>query len=481
MSEHEGTLPHSTDAEEAVLGCLINNRAPIAQVLDVLEPKDFYHDRYGEIYGAILHMHEERMPVDLVTLTDCLKINGILDMVGGRMTVVNLSVDDAFTGQNLRYHAEIIKRQSLRRQLYKGIVKVAKETRAEEEFDPSIASATNLVTELNKLNTKQTAASMEQLAMKVLAEIETRNAKGDEIQGLATGFLDFDEVMAGFHPGELTIIAARPSMGKTQLSLNMAYQVASGFRIKDGVQNEVAFFSLEMSKEQLVERMYSLTSGLEGQMLRHGRVRDEEWGPLQTSCGTIGQLPLTIYDATDGIRTVRQLEAKIHRLEMEGRKPKLIIVDHLSYLHDDKLQSAGRTLEIEAIVEALHNMAIALKIPVVLLSQLSREVEKRQNKRPMLSDLRDSGASEQTADNVIFLFREDYYNKQSTHKGDVEIIVAKQRNGPTETVFLKLQITTGKFFDCPLEDRPVYESESPENTKRYRKGKHGYGYSPKED
>jgi len=434
--------------EQAVLGAMILDNSTIDTVLSILRPEDFYRDAHRVIFEGIAALHQRREPVDLLTLTEQLRVQEVLDKVGGSPYLVQLTDAVASPG-NATYYAERVEGTAALRRL----INAARRLRdmayeGSEDASAVLDRAEQLIFAASRRRTRTYFTPIEPIVHTVSDHIEAQVEAGAGITGAPTGLRRLDDMTAGFQKSDLVIIAARPSMGKTALALNIACNVARQTNLP------VAVFSLEMSKEQLVLRMIGSEGHINAHRLRNGKLRREEWRHLGHTCGKLAELPIFIDDSPDC--TVLDIRSKCRRLMAEQRDLGLIVVDYLQLIRGHT-RTENRNQEITEIARALKGLARELNRPVVALSQLSRAVEHRNDKRPMLSDLRESGSIEAEADVVIFIYRESYYQelakRQAQAGGDVELdslppeappsddrmdiaelIVAKHRNGPTGRV-----------------------------------------------
>lgn len=419
-------LPHSIEAEQSVIGSMIMDKEAIVIASEIITAEDFYGKQYGALFGTMVELNDAGRPVDIVTLQDKLKEKDLppeissLEFIRDLITVVP-------TSANIKYYANIVAEKSLLRKLIKLNENIANACYVGRESTESILE--NTEKQIFQLLQKRNAGDLvpiREIVMNAMDKIELASRTQGSVTGVPTGFLDLDYKTAGMQPSDLILIAARPSMGKTALALNIAQHVA----FKE--DQAVAIFSLEMSKEQLVNRLFSLESNINSQHIRTGSLSDLEWEKLIESAGIIGKSKLII-DDTPGI-SVSELRSKCRKYKLEYDL-KMIIIDYLQLMTGGG-RTDSRQQEISDISRSLKSLARELNIPIVALSQLSRAVEQRPEHRPMLSDLRESGAIEQDADVVMFIYRDDYYNKDTERKGIAEIIIAKQRNGPIGTVEL---------------------------------------------
>ena len=420
-------LPHSTEAEQSVIGSMIMDSQAIVIASEIVCGDDFYNKQYGVVFDTMVELHDVGKPVDLVTLQNALKEKDVPAEVSSLEFVRDL-VTAVPTSANVKSYANIVAEKATLRKLIRLNEEIENTCYLGKESLEVILEDTekrvfNLV---QKRNTGE-FVPIRQVVMNAMERIEKASKSKSSVTGIPTGFLDLDSRTAGMQPSDLILIAARPSMGKTAFVLNIAQHVA--FK-KDMT---VAIFSLEMSKEQLVNRMFSLESKVDAQNLRTGQLSDQEWEKLIESAGVIGQSHLII-DDTPGI-SIAELRSKCRKYKLE-HDLKLIIIDYLQLMSGSGRGSDSRQQEISDISRSLKSLARELGVPVIALSQLSRAVEQRPDHRPMLSDLRESGAIEQDADVVMFIYRDDYYNHETEKKNVAEIIIAKQRNGPIGTIEL---------------------------------------------
>ncbi len=419
-------LPHSEEAEQSVIGSMIIDREAIVAASEMIHGDDFYGKQYGIVFDAMVELNDEGSPVDLITLQNRLKEKDVppevasLEFVRDLITVVP-------TSANVKYYAQIVSEKSLLRKLIRLNEEIANTCYAGKESTEVILEETEKkVFELVQRRNTGDYVPIRQVVMNAMDKIELASQTKGAVTGIPTGFLDLDFRTAGMQPSDLVLIAARPSMGKTAFVLNIAQNVA----FKEDAC--VAIFSLEMSKEQLVNRLFSLESKVDSQHIRTGQLQDDEWEKLIESAGVIGSSKLII-DDTPGI-SISELRSKCRKYKLE-HDLKMIIIDYLQLMSGSG-RNESRQQEISDISRSLKSLARELGVPVLALSQLSRAVEQRPDHRPMLSDLRESGAIEQDADVVMFIYRDDYYNKDTEKKGIAEIIIAKQRNGPIGTIEL---------------------------------------------
>lgn len=420
-------LPHSIEAEQSVIGSMIMDREAITIASEVICGDDFYGRQYGVLFDAMVELNDEGKPVDLVTLQDRLREKDVPPEVSSLEFIRDL-ITAVPTSANIKYYANIVAEKSTLRKLIRLNEEIANTCyTGKESLEVILEDTEKRVFELLQKRNTGEFVPIRQIVMNAMDKIEIASRNDGNVTGIATGFIDLDYRTAGMQPSDLILVAARPSMGKTAFVLNMAQYMAFN-------QNQtVAIFSLEMSKEQLVNRLFSMESRVDSQHLRTGKLSDAEWEKLIESAGMIGRSNLII-DDTPGI-SISELRSKCRKYKLE-HDLKIIIIDYLQLMSGSGRGSDSRQQEISDISRSLKALARELNVPVVALSQLSRAVEQRPDHRPMLSDLRESGAIEQDADVVMFIYRDDYYNKDTDKKGIAEIIIAKQRNGPIGTVEL---------------------------------------------
>lgn len=420
-------LPHSIEAEQSVVGSMLMGREAIMAASEMLTSDDFYQHQYGVIFDAMVELFNEGKPVDLVTLQDRLKEKDLPPEITSMEFVRDL-LNAVPTSANVRHYATIVSEKAVLRRLIKLSEEIENECYLNKEPVEVILEETEKrMFKLLQQRNSGDYVPIRQVVMNTLENIERASKTKGNVTGLATGFTDLDYKTSGFQPSDFILVAARPSMGKTAFVLNIAQYMA--FK-KD---KAVAIFSLEMSREQLMNRLFSMESKVDSQSLRTGNLKDEEWSKLIESAGIIGESNLII-DDTPGI-SIAEMRSKCRKYKLEHGLD-IIIIDYLQLMTGSGRGSDSRQQEISDISRSLKALARELNVPVVALSQLSRAVEQRTDHRPMLSDLRESGAIEQDADVVMFIYRDDYYNKDSEDKGIAEIIIAKQRNGPIGTVNL---------------------------------------------
>ena len=436
-STMERLPPQSLDAEQAVLGALLVSGDGVSRVVDVLEPEYFYRKAHQVIYAAVLDLYEKNEPIDIVTISAFLQDQGKLELVGGRLYITDLSRSVATTA-NLEYYAKLVQEKALLRSLIKAGTEIVGSCYEETDADTALDKAEHMIFNLAQRRNMQQMVHIKHIVEASFQKIEERYENKDTLSGTPSGFYDLDAMTSGFQPSDLISIAARPSMGKTAFVLNIAQACA----VEHGVP--CAIFSLEMSKESLVQRMLCAEAKIDSNRLRTGHLHTNDWQALAMAMGRLGEAPILIDDSA--MVNVLEIRAKCRRLKAENKALGMIIIDYIQLLQGRKATD-NRVQEVSEISRSLKTLAGELSVPVVALSQLSRAVEARQNKRPMLSDLRESGSSEQDADLVMFIYRDEYYNPETEQRGEAEIIIAKQRNGPTGTVDLLYQGSITRFLN----------------------------------
>jgi len=426
----ERTLPHNLEAERSVLGAILLHNDAFNQVAEIIDARDFFRDAHRRIFDKMVRLSERNDAIDLITLKDELGRSGEIDEVGGPAYITAL-VDGVPRSANVEHYARIIKEKATLRSLIFSANKIlATAYEAEEEADSILDKAEHAIFAIADDKVRDGFVAVRDLAHSSLDTIEKLHAKKELITGVPTGFTDLDEMTSGLQPSDLIIVAARPSMGKTSLVLNMAQHVGT----KTG--KTVGLFSLEMSKEQLFLRMLTAEARIDAHRLRRGFLGEKDWGRLSQAIGTLSETKIFI-DDSPSIGTL-EMRAKCRRLAAEHGLD-LVIIDYIQ-LMQGRGRFENRTLELASISRSLKGLAKELSVPIVVLSQLSRAPESRADRRPQLSDLRESGALEQDADVVLFIYREDQYADKNAPptdaQGVAEIIIGKQRNGPTGVVRL---------------------------------------------
>ena len=429
--------PHNIEAEQSVLGSMILDREAIVTGTEILRPGDFYKEAHKEIYEAVTDIFARDEPVDLITLSEELKKRNTLDSIGGIMYLANLS-EGVSTTANMKYYCEIVEEKSILRKLIQASNDIiAKGYEDEENIENIMELAEKRIFDITQKRNQEGLESIKTILLDSFTKIEQLSQNSGGITGLTTGFIDLDNKTSGLQRSDLILVAARPAMGKTAFALNVALNAA----LKG--KGSVAIFSLEMSKDQLVQRMLSAESHVELQKVINGKLNEDDWPKLVRAMGPLSQAGIYI-DDTPGI-TLMELKAKCRKLKIE-KGLDLVMIDYLQLMSGDG-RNENRQQEISNISRGLKGLAKEMDCPVVALSQLSRAPELRSDHRPILSDLRESGAIEQDADIVIFLYRDEYYHPDSEKKNIGEVIIAKHRNGPIGTVDLVFMGEYTKFLN----------------------------------
>ncbi len=434
--------PQNLDAEQSVLGAILIDNNALPRALEILDPDDFYKLSHRKIFSAMTELFDKNEPIDLITLTDQLKKNNDLEEVGG-IPYLSLIVNTVPTAANVRYHSHIIREKALLRGLLRSTSDIASKV-YEDSLDAEdlVDYAERSIFKISDKRVKASFVSLKEVIRDSFEMIEHLYDKKETVTGVPSGFRDLDDLTTGFQKGDLIIVGGRPSMGKTAFALNIAQHV--GLDLKE----PVAIFSLEMAKEQLAIRMLCAEAMVNSNSIRKGFIKKEDWHKLTSAASNLTGAPIFI-DDTSGI-TVLELRAKARRLKMEHGLS-LVIVDYLQLMRG-KWSFESRLQEISDISRSLKALAKELSVPVIAVSQLNRSVEQRRPPKPILADLRESGAIEQDADVILFLYRDEVYNKDAK-KGFSEVIIAKQRNGPTGTVNLAFLSSCTRFLN--LTDRDV--------------------------
>ncbi len=431
--------PQSLEAEQAVLGAIILEGESITKAIELLSAEDFYRESHRKIYNAMLELFNKNEPIDLITLTENLKDKGELEDIGG-LSYLSTLATVVPTAANIRYHAKLVREKALLRAVIRACTEIVTKVYEEpEDAEEMLDYAEKLIFEISEKRTNTSFYHMKDVVKHTFKMIESMYERKAVITGIPSGFKDLDELTSGFQPGDLIIIGGRPGMGKTAFSLNIAQHVGVD------LGEPVAFFSLEMSKEQIAMRLLSSLAMVNASALRKGFIGKRDWERLTESAVKLSEAPIYIDDSSQ--MSVLEIRAKARRLKMEKGRLSLIVIDYLQLMRS-RTAYDRREQEISEISRSLKAMAKELKVPVVALSQLNRSVEKTNDRRPTLANLRESGAIEQDADVIIFLYRDEVYNKKNpANKGKAEVIVAKQRNGPTDTINLTFLSDYTRFLD----------------------------------
>ncbi|MCR4420740.1 MAG: replicative DNA helicase [Clostridia bacterium] len=441
MADLNRPLPHSLEAEQAVLGAMLVDREAIYLAVESLRPEDFYHEAHRLLFQAIIGMGDRGEAVDLVTVVEELRRLGWLEKVGGMAYVASLG-QSVPSASNTPYYARIVREKALLRGLIQVGQKIIQRCYEEGE-DPQelLDEAERMVFALGQREIREGLTSVKELIAAALERLERLSQNQGEVTGLPT-FKDLDRLLAGLQPSDLIICAARPGMGKSSFCLNIAQSIALRYHLP------VAIFSLEMSKAQVAERLIASTAMIDQHRLRTGYLTDEDWERLSQALGTLAEAPIYIDDSPAA--TVLEVRAKTRRLQAE-RGLGLVVVDYLQLMRGHG-RFDNRQQEIAQISRGLKGLAREINVPVLVLSQLNRGVEQRQDKRPIMADLLESGAIEADADVVLFLYRPEYYDPHTDRRGIAEVIVAKHRNGPVGTVELAFLPEYTKFVDLAREE-----------------------------
>lgn len=420
-------LPHSDEAERAVIGSMLMDGDAIVTASEIIGSDDFYQRQYGILFDVMTELYGEDKPVDLVTLQERLKNKDVPPELTS-VEFISGILNDVPTSANVKHYAETVAEKALLRRMIKTNEEIANSCYlGKEPLDQILEDTEKKIFDLLQKKSSDDFVPIQDVVLSVIDKIELAAKHKGTVTGLATGFYDLDYKTSGFQPSDLILVAARPSMGKTAFVLNLAQYIA----VKSKVTT--AIFSLEMSKDQLVNRLLSMESKVDSQLIRTGNLSANDWEKLIESAGDISKAPLII-DDTPGI-SISELRSKCRKFKLENDLG-LVIIDYLQLMSGGSKRTDSRQQEISDISRSLKALAREINAPVIALSQLSRACETRQDHRPILSDLRESGAIEQDADVVMFIYRDDYYNKDTDKKNISEIIIAKQRNGPIGTVEL---------------------------------------------
>ena len=429
--------PHSLEAEQSVLGAMIINKEAINIAIEQIHPEDFYKEANKEIFKAIIELFNRNEPVDLITLSEELKRRGNLENIGGVTYLADLSGGVAITS-NIKYYCDIVEEKSILRRLIKSCDEImGKSYEDSEEVGSIIEQAEKNIFDITQGRHREGFSPIKEVLLDSFSRIEEMAANQGQLTGLTTGFIDIDNKLSGMQKSDLILLAARPSMGKTALGINIAVNSA----IKANAS--VAIFSLEMSKEQLAQRMISSVAHVDLQKIISGRLAEDEWIKIINAMAPLSQSEISI-DDTAGI-SLMEMMAKCRRLKIE-KGLDLVVIDYLQLMESSGRQE-NRQQEISTISRGLKGLAKEMECPVVALSQLSRAPELRSDHRPILSDLRESGAIEQDADVVMFLYRDEYYHEDSDKKNIGEVILSKHRNGPTGVIELVWKGEYTKFLN----------------------------------
>ena len=444
----EKNLPSNLEAEESVLGACFLSKYALQKASENLTEESFYSDKNAKIFSTMLSLQDEKTPIDLTTVTTYLKNKKQLNDVGGVEYLTEV-VNFVPTATNVDYYIKTVEETAILRNLIETATEIASEGyRTDETVNEILDNSEKKILNIVKNRKSSEFRSMKDILSKTQADLERLSKAKNEITGLATGWYDLDRITTGLHENELIIIAARPAMGKTAFALNLATHVAMT------QDKSVAVFNLEMSAEQLAQRIISSVGQLDGFKLRTGQLMNNDWKRINEAVSQLSETNLVI-DDTPGI-TIGEIRAKCRRLASSEKGLSLIVIDYLQLISGGKNYGANRQQEVSDISRSLKTLAMELNVPIIALSQLSRSVESREEKRPMMSDLRESGSIEQDADIVMFLYREDYYNKEARTEDNnsiSELIIGKHRNGPTATIELLFKKNTSTFLNLRKEPK----------------------------
>lgn len=435
-------MPNNPEAEQSVLGACFLSKHALQKAGENLTPESFYIEKNAKIFSCMLNLMEEKTPIDLTTVTSYLKKKNELSEVGGVEYLTEV-LNFVPTASNIDYYIQAVDEAAIRRSLIETATDIASEGyKTDETVNDLLDSTEKKIFSLAKKRKSSEFRSIKEVLAKTQADLERLSQSKGEITGLATGWYDFDKLTTGLHANEFIIFASRPAMGKTAFALNLVTHVAMS------QDKAVALFELEMSAEQLVTRILSSVGQIEGFKLRTGNLMNNDWKRVNEAASQLATTNLVI-DDTPGI-TIGEIRAKCRRLASSEKGLALVVIDYLQLISGGKNYGANRQQEVSDISRSLKTLAMELNVPVIALSQLSRSVESREDKRPMMSDLRESGSIEQDADIVAFLYRDDYYNKEARTEDNnsiSEVIIGKHRNGPTATIELLFKKNTSTFLN----------------------------------
>lgn len=436
----ERKLPQNLEAEMNVLGCAFLTSYALDKVCEELSSDMFLNEANKRIFDAIYTLHQNKIPLDSATVKNEIEKKGSINGIGG-IEYLSEVIDSVITAANVDYYIDIVRDKALRRKLIDVTTNIAADAyNEEEETNELIDDAEKKIFSVTKARKAGEFKTIGEVIRTTQEEIERLAKNQADITGVPSGFYDLDKLTSGFHPNELIIIAARPAMGKTAFGLNLAVNAAKA------TNQAVAIFNMEMSAEQLAMRMISAAGGIEQNKLRTGRLEHNDWKKVNEAMSELGETNLYIEDSSG--MTISEIRAKCRRLASQDKGLALIVIDYLQLISGSSRYEGNRQQEVSEISRSLKTMAMELKVPVIALAQLSRSVELRENKRPIMSDLRESGSIEQDADIVAFLYRDDYYNKAANESSDVsvtELIIGKHRNGGTGTIELLFERSMSNF------------------------------------
>ena len=435
-------LPNNIEAEESVLGACFLSKYALQKAVESLSPESFYNEKNGKIFSTLIALQDEKTPVDITTVTSYLKKRNELNEVGGVEYLTEI-LNYVPTVSNIDYYIQTVEESAILRNLIETATEIASDGyRTDETVNEILDNSERKILNIVKHRKTNEFRSIKDILAKTQSDLEKLSESKGEVTGLATGWYDFDRITTGLHPNEFIIIAARPAVGKTAFALNLATHVAMN------EEKSVAIFNMEMSAEQLASRILSSLGQIDGFKLRTGNLLNQDWKRINEASARLSKTNLVI-DDTPGI-TIGEIRAKCRRLASSEQGLSLIVIDYLQLISGGKNYGANRQQEVSDISRSLKTLAMELGVPVIALSQLSRSVESREDKRPMMSDLRESGSIEQDADIVMFLYRDDYYNKEARSEDNnsiIEINIAKHRSGPTAKIELLFKKNTSTFVN----------------------------------
>lgn len=443
-------IPQNIEAEQSVIGAMLLSKSAIVEAIESLAPESFYLDKHGKIFNAIKKLYDNGIPVDFTTLTNELKDQGLLSAVGGVEYITEI-MEQTPIASNVSYYINIVEEKSVLRRLIDSATDIASLGYSNEyNLEETLDKAESRILEVVKDRKATDFKHMPEVLTNVQTNLEKLAANKGKISGLSSGYIDIDKLTDGFHPGELIILAARPSVGKTALALNIAQNVA----IND--KKSVIIFTLEMLAEQVVPRMIASVGQIEAFKLKNGNLENKDWSRVTSAMATLADTNIYIADTTN--ITVGDIKAKSRRVKAQDPNLALIVIDYLTLINGMSRYSGQRQQEVSEISRALKALALELQIPILALAQLSRALESREDKRPILSDLRESGQIEQDADIVAFLYRDDYHNKEAITPDNIskiEVILRKNRNGSTGTAELLFKKNTQSFMNYTNDIKEV--------------------------
>ena len=443
----ERKLPQNLEAEENVLGCAFLTNYALDKVCEELSEDMFFSEPNKRIFSAIYNLHQNKIPLDSATVKNEIEKKGSINAIGG-IEYLSEVIDSVITAANVDYYIDIVREKALRRKLIDVTNSITTNAYNEEEdTNDLIEDAEKKIFTVTKARKAGEFKTIGEVMRSAQLQLENLAKNQAEITGVPSGFYDLDRITSGFHERELIILAARPAMGKTALGLNIAINAAKA------TKRGVAVFNMEMSAEQLAMRMIAATGGIEMNKLKTGRLEHNDWKKVNEAMSELGETYLYIEDSSG--MTISEIRAKCRRLATQDKGLSLIVIDYLQLINGSSRYEGNRQQEVSEISRSLKTMAMELNVPVIALAQLSRSVELRENKRPIMSDLRESGSIEQDADIVAFLYRDDYYNKISNETNDVsvsELIIGKHRNGSTGTIELLFEKTMSNFRNYIKKD-----------------------------